>query len=161
MPNLLQKKNKVLISLGRVELFCLFVACSYTTMEATCYHANLVGYGPTYPKFSEITNRKYFWKGFILGDFVVFFQVVIFILLDIRWNYKNILFWVDTVRHMLSANQIVRYFKTKKWKTIWVTKLILCHHWSYKNYHAILNYGTKKLLANQFAEFFTFDLLDL
>ena len=113
MPNLL-KKNKVLISLGRVELFCLFVACSYTSMEATCYHAISVGYGPTYSKFSEVTNRQYFWKGFILGDFVDFFQVVICIFLDIRWSCKNILFWVGTVRHTLSANQIVRYFKTKK-----------------------------------------------
>ena len=27
--------NKATISLGRVDLFCLFVACSYTSMEAT------------------------------------------------------------------------------------------------------------------------------
>ena len=29
------QNNKVPISLGRVELFYLFVACSYTSMEAT------------------------------------------------------------------------------------------------------------------------------
>ena len=34
MMNILQD-NKVPISLGRVKLFCLFVACSYTSMEAT------------------------------------------------------------------------------------------------------------------------------
>ena len=33
MSNLLQNK-KVPIPLGRVELFCLFVACSDTSMEA-------------------------------------------------------------------------------------------------------------------------------
>ena len=34
MPNSLQN-NKVPISYGRVELFCLFIACSYTSTEAT------------------------------------------------------------------------------------------------------------------------------
>ena len=34
MPNLLQN-NKVPISLGRAQLFCSFVAFSYTSMEAT------------------------------------------------------------------------------------------------------------------------------
>ena len=29
------ENNKATISLGRVDLFCLFVACSYTSMEAT------------------------------------------------------------------------------------------------------------------------------
>ena len=33
MPNVLQN-NKLQISLGKVELFCLFVACSYTSREA-------------------------------------------------------------------------------------------------------------------------------
>ena len=34
MPNDLQN-NKAPISFGKVELFCLLVACSYTSMEAT------------------------------------------------------------------------------------------------------------------------------
>ena len=34
MPSVLQN-NKLQISLGKVELFCLFVACSYTSREAT------------------------------------------------------------------------------------------------------------------------------
>ena len=29
------QNNKATVSLGRVELFCLFVACSYTYVEAT------------------------------------------------------------------------------------------------------------------------------
>ena len=52
------------------------------------------------------------WHGF--GDFVDFLRVVICILLDIHWNYKNILFPAGIVRRRLSANQIVRYFKIKK-----------------------------------------------
>ena len=39
-----------------------------------CYHAILVGYGPAYPKFSQITNRQYLWKRF--SDFFDFLQVV-------------------------------------------------------------------------------------
>ena len=60
MPDFFQN-NEVPISLGRVELFCLFVACSYR-WKFHCYHAVLVGYGPACPKFSKITNQ-YLWKG--------------------------------------------------------------------------------------------------
>ena len=77
-----------------------------------CYVV-LVGYGPACPKFSEATNQ-YFWKRSC--DFVDFLQVVICILLDIHWSYKNMLFWAGIVRHSLSANQIVRCFKLKKLK---------------------------------------------
>ena len=44
---------------------------------------------------------------------------------------------------------------------MWDIKLIFCFHWSYKKFHAILGYDAKILLANQFAEFFTFNLFDL
>ena len=79
-----------------------------------CYHVVLVGYGLACSKLSEATNRQFLWKG--LSDFVDFLQVVICILLDIHWSYKNMLFWVGIVRHSLSANQIVRCFKLKKLK---------------------------------------------
>ena len=79
-----------------------------------CYHVVLVGYGPAFPKFCEATNHQYLWKGSC--DFVDFLQVVICILLDIHWSYKNMLFWAGIVRHSLSANQIVRCFKLKKLK---------------------------------------------
>ena len=80
-----------------------------------CYHVVLVDYGLACPKFSEATNHQYLWKG--LSDFVDFLQVVIFcILLDIHWSYENMLFWAGIVRHSLSANQIVRCFKLKKFK---------------------------------------------
>ena len=79
-----------------------------------CYHVVLVGHGPVCPKFSETTNHQYLWKGLI--DFVDFLQVVICILLDIHWSYKNMLFWAGIVRHSLLANHIVRCFKFKKLK---------------------------------------------
>ena len=43
-----------------------------------------------------------------------FLHVVICILLDIHWSYKNMLFWAGIVRHRLSFNQIVRCFKRNK-----------------------------------------------
>ena len=112
MSKVLQN-HKATISLGGVELFCLFIACSYTSMKATVLSCRLVGCGAASPKFSEATNKQYFWKGSC--DFVDFLQVVIRILLDIHWSYKNI-FWAGIVRHSLSANQIVRCFKLKKLK---------------------------------------------
>ena len=76
-----------------------------------CYHAVLVGYGPAYPKFSEI-NCQYLRK--VFSDFVDFLLVVICILLDTHLSYKNVIFSAGIVRHRLLANQIVRYFKLKK-----------------------------------------------
>ena len=43
------QNNKVSISLGRVELFCVFVACNYTSMEAaalSCHFSWLWSYMP-------------------------------------------------------------------------------------------------------------------
>ena len=108
MSKVLQN-NKATISLGRVELFCLFVV-----WKVQCYHVVLVGYGSACPKFSEATNHQYLWKG--SSDFVDFLQIVICILLDIHRSYKNMLFWAGLFRHSLSANQIVRCFKLKKLK---------------------------------------------
>ena len=45
----------------------------------------------------------------------------------------------------------------KSSKTIWGIKLIFCLNWSQNKYHAILRYGPKILLANQFAAIFIFD----
>ena len=118
-----------------------------------CYRAILVGYGPACPKFSEITNRQYLWKGF--SDFVDFLHAVVCILLGIHWSYKKMLLWVDTVRYRIPANQIVRCFKLNE-----VPSWLSANHWSYEKY-AILSYGPNNFLANQFAEFSTFDLFDL
>ena len=56
MPSILQN-NKLQIFLGKIELFCLFVACSYTSREAKCDHVVLARYGLVCPKFSETTNH--------------------------------------------------------------------------------------------------------
>ena len=49
-----------------------------------CYNIVLFGYGPACLKFSEATNYQYLQKGSC--DFVDFLQVVICILLDIKWK---------------------------------------------------------------------------
>ena len=89
-----------------VELFCLFVACNYTSMEATVLSCRF-----SWVKFSEATNHEYLWQGSC--DFVDFFASSY---LDIHWSYKNMLFWAGIVKHSLSVNQIVRCFKLKKLK---------------------------------------------
>ena len=129
MSKVLQN-NKATICLGRVELFCLFVACSYTAMEATVLSCRFSWVWSACPKFSEVTNHQFLWKGSC--DFVDFLQVVICILLDIKWKLsmlymhgrylwclcmeESMLFWAGIVRHSLSANQIVRCVKLKKIK---------------------------------------------
>ena len=91
----------------------LFHAVTHS-WKLQCYHVILVGYGPACPKFSEATNHQYLWKWSC--EFVDFVLAVICILLDIHWNYKNMLFWAGIVRHRLCANQFVRCFKLKKLK---------------------------------------------
>ena len=88
--------------------------------------------------------------------FCWFLLVVICILLDAHWSYKNMLFWAGIVKHSLSGNQIVRCFKLKN----------LEHNMRYKVDLLLplkLEYGLwpKWLFANQFAGLFTFDLFDL
>ena len=70
------------ISPGRVDLFCLFVACSHTLMEATVLTYCFIGCGPECRKCSEITNCQYLWKG--LSDLVDSLHVVICIKISIE-----------------------------------------------------------------------------
>ena len=99
----------------RVELFCLFVACSLFVVylfhahpwKLQCYHVVLVGYVLAYPKF--YANCQYLWKQF--SYFVNFLHVVICIMWDICWSYP---FWAGIVRHRFSVNQVVRCRKLKK-----------------------------------------------
>ena len=72
----------------------------------------LIGYGPACPKFTKLTNDYCFWKG--LSVFVGLLGVIIYFLLDIHWNYKNMPFWVGIITQGLSTNQIVRCLKLKK-----------------------------------------------
>ena len=101
------------ISPGRVELFCLFVACNYAAIvKLQCHQVFLFEYDAACTKLSEQTNSQNLWKG--LSDFDDFLHVVICISLDIHWSYKNRLFKVDIDRQMFSDNQIVRCFELKK-----------------------------------------------
>ena len=65
-------------------------------------------------------------------------DICILRVMDIHCSYQNLLFWAGIVWHKLSANQIVRCFKLKNFKTIWCIEWIFCFHWSYKKYHTIL-----------------------
>ena len=152
--------SKITISLWRVELFCLFVACSFTLMKATvlscCF--SWVWFGM--PKVlwsnkSPISLESIKW-------FYWFLQVYSYLHL-VRYPLKlqPMLFWAGIVRYSLSANQIVRCYKLKKLKKDmrYQVKLIFCFHWSWKKYHAITGYDSKILLVNQFAGFFYFWLV--
>ena len=127
-------------------------------MEATVSSCHLFGYCPTYPKFCEITYCQYLWKAF--SDFVDFLHVVIWILLDILWSYKNMLFWVDSVSHTLLSNGIVRCFKLKKLENYIRLQIHFLLPLKLRKHNAVLGYGPY-LLINQFAEYLTFDSLIL
>ena len=109
MPNLLQNTQASISWEGLSYLVYLLHVVPHL-WKLQCYHAVLVGYGPAYPKFSEI-NCQYLRK--VFSDFVDFLPVVIYILLDTHLSYKNM---TGIARHRLLTNQIVRYFKLKKLK---------------------------------------------
>ena len=114
MPGHVQllQKEKAAICPERAELFCLFVACSFTSMKTRVLLCLIiVGYWPACLKFSEATNQQNLWKGSI--DFVDFLQLVIWILLDIHWSHKNMTFSTVIVKHKFTPNQIVKCFKLK------------------------------------------------
>ena len=87
---------------------------SYRSMEATVLSRFFSWVWYCMPKVFWNNKSPIFWKG--LSDFVDFLQVVICIMLDTHWSYKNMLVWFGIVRHRLSANQIVRCFKVRKLK---------------------------------------------
>ena len=108
MPNVFQN-NKAPMSLERVKLFCLFVSCSYPSMEATvlcCFRWSSM------PKVlwnnkSPISLERVEWFGrFFACSYLHFVRNL--------WSFKNMLFWIGIVSYRLSANQIVRCFKLKK-----------------------------------------------
>ena len=157
MSKVLQN-HKATISLGGVELFCLFIACSYTSMKATVLSCRLVGCGAACPKFSEATNKQYLWKRSC--DFVDFLQVVIRILLDIHWSYKNI-FWAGIVRHSLSANQIVRCFKLKNLKNNLRYQVDFLLPLKLEKILCYFGLWPQNTLSESVCGIFTFDLFDL
>ena len=70
------------------------------------------------------------------------------------------LFWVDIVRHRLSAYQAVRCFKLTKLDNYMRYQVDFLLPLKLQKY-AVLGYDPKVLLANQFAGFFTIDLFDM
>ena len=92
MPNVLQN-NKVPISPERFELFCLLVACSYTSTEGTVLSCSFSWLRPDISKVLQNDCRM--------------------ILLDIHCSYKSVPFVVGIFRHGHSANQIAKYVKFK------------------------------------------------
>ena len=104
--------NKEPRSPEKVELFCLFVACSYKSMETTALSCSFswVLYG----MLKVLRNNKLPISLERVKWFCWFFRVLICILLDIHWSCKKVQFWAGNVRHGLSANQITRHFKLKK-----------------------------------------------
>ena len=69
--------------------------------------------------------------------------------------------WAGIVWHILSANQIVRCFKLKKLKNYMRYQVEFLLSLKLQKISYYLGLCRKILLANQFAEFFTFDLFDL
>ena len=124
-----------------------------------CYHVVLVGFGAACPKFSEATNHQYLWKGSC--DFVDFLQVVICILLDIHWSYKNMLFWAGIVRHSLSANQIVRCFKLKNLKNNLRYQVDFLLPLKLEKILCYFGLWPQNTLSESVCGIFTFDLFDL
>ena len=143
MSKVLQN-NKETISLGRVESFCLFVACSYTFMEATmssCCFSWSVMHKVLWNNKSPISLEKVEW-------FCWYFAFSYLHLVTYPWKLQKyaILGW-----HCQTASQPIRLSDVsnlKNSKTIWGIKLSFCFHWSWKRYHVILGYSPKILLAN-------------
>ena len=110
MTNLLQN-NKAPISSGRVELFCLFFACRYTSMEATVLSC----------RFSFSCMTKVLWNNkspislerveWFCWFFACNYLHLVWYSLKLQryavsgWHYQG---------YRLSGDQIVRCFKLKK-----------------------------------------------
>ena len=78
----------------------------------------------------------------------------------VRYSLKlqNMFFWVDIVSIGSQPIRLSNVLCLINLKTMWGVRLVFCFHWSYKTY-AILGCDPKILLANQFAECFTFGFL--
>ena len=111
-------------------------------MEATVLSCHFIWVWSCMPKV--LWNNKSSISLERVYDFAEFIHVVTCILLDSHYSYRNMLFWVCTIRHRLWLSD---FLNLKNSKTIWVTKLIFGYHWSYEKYHAVLVYGPLKFLV--------------
>ena len=107
MPNVLQN-NKLPIALGKVELFSLFVGCSYTSWEATVLSCCFIWVCSSMPKVLWNNKSQYLWRW--LSDSVDFLHVAICILLNIHLSFQNLLFWAGIIRH---SSQPIRLFPSR------------------------------------------------
>ena len=139
MPHVLQN-NKLQISLEKVEVFCLFVACSDTSRKAAVLLCHFSWVWSGMPKVLR-NNRS-----LSLSDFVDFLHVVI---------------WAGIVRLKLSANQTVRFSKLKKLENYMRYQVDFLLPLKLQKISCYFVLCCKILFANQFAGFFTFDLLIL
>ena len=101
------QNNKATISLGRVELFCLFVTCSYTSMEATVLSCPF--------SWVRCSMPNVLWSNKSLISFVNFFSgsYLHLVRYSLKLHKYGILGWHSDWAGT-SANQIVRCFKLKK-----------------------------------------------
>ena len=120
------QNNKAPISPGRVEFFCLFVACRYIYMEVAVLSC----------RFNWVWSCKVLWNNKWPMSLERVERFCWFVRYPLKLQKYAILGW-------LSANQIVRCLNLKNSKTIWGIKLSFCFHWSYKKYYAILVYDLK------------------
>lgn len=137
---------------------CLFHVVT-DPLKLHWYHVVVVADCPLCPKFSETINHQYLWK--LFSDFADFLHVVFCILLDINWSYKNMLLWVAIARSRLSTNQILKCFKQEKLENYMRCHVDFLLLLELQKNHAFWGYDPKKLLADLFTGFFTFELFDL
>ena len=96
---LILQNNKVPISLGSVELFCVLVACRYTSIEVTVSSCCFSWFDLACPKFSETVNCQYLWKE--LSGFWDFLCVV----------FLHLVRYPDIIRHV---SYLVGFWSYKK-----------------------------------------------
>ena len=157
MSKVLQN-NKTTISLGRLSYFVYFVACSCTSMEATVLSCRFSWLWSGMPKVlwsnkSPVSLERVEWFCWLFAS-SYFLHLVRY---PLKLRKYAILALSGIACQPIRLSDVLNLKNSKR---IWVIKLILCFHWSWKKY---CYYGLwlKIVLANQFAGFSTFGLFDL
>ena len=159
MSKVLQN-NKATISLGRVELFCLFVfTCSYTVVEATVLSCRFSRVWSGMPKVlwsnkSPISLKMVVW-------FCWFFASSYLHLVRYPLKLQKYAFWTGIFRHSLSANQIVRCFKLKNLKNNLRYQVDFLLPLKLEKILCYFGLWPQNTLSESVCGIFTFDLFDL